>query len=163
LRHLRLHIETILHQSHEGIAGSGYAGRDFHRTSPTCPQIKPAAATRAGPAPLKTTPTPRPCDARTRATNRSARPRNGTSSPQLIASKAPGASGAGRRFHPACVEIDSGISGRRVCERRPSYRAPDDSARSGRRPWSAGSSPAATAVRSCSARSMTPPRDHAVR
>jgi len=42
LRHLRLHIETILHQSHEGIAGSGYAGRDFHRTSPTCPQIKPA-------------------------------------------------------------------------------------------------------------------------
>jgi hypothetical protein len=42
LRHLRLHIETNLHQSYEGIAGSGYEGRDFHRTSLTCPQIKPA-------------------------------------------------------------------------------------------------------------------------
>src|SRR5437868_2666279 len=57
------------------------------------PRSSPPAASRAGPAPPQNDPDARPCDARTRATNRSARPRNGTSWPQLIASKAPGASG----------------------------------------------------------------------
>jgi hypothetical protein len=60
------------------------------------PRSSPSAASRGGPAPLKATPDLRPKDAKTRATNRSARPGNGTSWPQLIASKAPGASGAGR-------------------------------------------------------------------
>jgi hypothetical protein len=34
--------------SQTGFAGSGYAGRDFHRTSLTCPQIKRRSTRRAG-------------------------------------------------------------------------------------------------------------------
>jgi hypothetical protein len=36
----------VLHQAWTGFARSGYAGRDFHRTSLTCPQIKRRALTR---------------------------------------------------------------------------------------------------------------------
>jgi hypothetical protein len=35
-----------------GFAGFGYAGRDFHRTSLTCPQIKHRSTHRAGSRPL---------------------------------------------------------------------------------------------------------------
>jgi hypothetical protein len=34
--------------SRKGFAGSGYAGWDFHRTGPTCPQIKRRPTHRAG-------------------------------------------------------------------------------------------------------------------
>ena len=55
LRHLQLHIinalACVLHQATTGFAGSGYAGRDFHRTSLTCPQIKRRPIHRAGSAP----------------------------------------------------------------------------------------------------------------
>ncbi len=44
----------------------------------------------------------------------------------------------GDDFIPPVRKCARDISGRQVCERRPSYRAPDDSARSDRRPWSAG-------------------------
>jgi hypothetical protein len=51
LRHLRFHLinalVSVLHQARQDFAGSGYAGSDFHRTSPTCPQIKRRPAHRA--------------------------------------------------------------------------------------------------------------------
>ena len=107
LRHLRLHIETILHQSHEGIAGSGYAGRDFHRTSPDLsPDQAPPDASRGDPAPVKATRSAAAMRRERRGANRSARPRNGTSWPQLIASKAPGALQApGDDVIPQCAEL----------------------------------------------------------
>jgi hypothetical protein len=43
-----------------GFAGSGYAGRDFHRTSLTCPQIKRRQKHRAEPAPAQGTEASRP-------------------------------------------------------------------------------------------------------
>ena len=139
LRHLRLHIinafACVLHQAQTGFAGSGYAGRDFHRTSLTCPQIKRRSTHRAG---------SRPCsghrsvaadqDARCGA-NRSAASSNGTSWQQLIASKAPWR--VRQTAHQAPQRSTSAISGRRACERRTSCRAPADNARSDRRSWSA--------------------------
>ena len=55
LRHLRLHIINALAcfytKQEAGFAGSGYAGRDFHRTSLTCPQIKRRTTSRGIPPP----------------------------------------------------------------------------------------------------------------
>ena len=97
LRHLRLHIiNTDFTPSHEGFAGSGYAGRDFHRTSLTCPQIKRRPPHRARVLLPSRQPQAASVTMQRRGTNCSARPRNGMSWQQLIASKAPGASGAGR-------------------------------------------------------------------
>ena len=139
LRHLRLHIETILHQSHKGIAGSGYAGRDFHRTSPTCPQIKPARRI----ARRVLLPSKRPQRASMRCKDAG---HESLSSPQKRYVMATiDCKQSARRFRRRatissrlCGNVLDNISGRRVCERRPSYRAPDDSARSDHRPWSAG-------------------------
>jgi hypothetical protein len=46
--------------SKTGFTGSGYAGRDFHRTSLTCPQIKHRATHRAGSRPAQGTEASRP-------------------------------------------------------------------------------------------------------
>jgi hypothetical protein len=41
--------------SQTGFAGFGSAGREFHHTSLTCPQIKHRSSDRAGPAPAQAT------------------------------------------------------------------------------------------------------------
>ena len=138
LRHLRLHIETIIYTKPRRncrfrICRPGFSS---HWPDLSPDQARPHASRGV---PLPSRQPERASVRRKDAGHESpARPRNGTSWPQMIASKAPGALSAGRRFHPACAAIDSDISGRRACERRPSCRAPDDSARSDRRPWSAG-------------------------
>ena len=141
LRHLRLHIETILHQATTGFAGSGYAGRDFHRTSLTCPQIKPARRIARGSAPPQGN-LARGSDRRRKSgANRPAASEKGMSRQQMIASNAPGAlRTAGDDVIPRTYAADGSIaiSDRQACGRRPSCRAPDDNARSDRRSRSPG-------------------------
>jgi hypothetical protein len=51
LRHLRFHLinalVSVLHQARQDFVDSGYADSDFHRASPTCPQIKHRPTDRA--------------------------------------------------------------------------------------------------------------------
>jgi hypothetical protein len=83
--------------SQTGFAGSGDAGRDFHRTSLTCPQIKRRSTHRPGPAPAQCTelsPKRRGQGPETQCclrcgANRPAALNNGMSWQQLIASNAP--------------------------------------------------------------------------
>ena len=90
LRHRRLHIINALLSrftpSQTGFAGSGDAGRDFHRTSLTCPQIKRRSTHRAGSRPCSGHRSVAASAARCGA-NRPAAPENGMSWQQLIASK----------------------------------------------------------------------------
>jgi hypothetical protein len=71
--------------SQRGFAGSGYAGWDFHRTSPTCPQIKRRPNHRVGSAHVQLSEASLPNDAKDGA-NRSAASGKGMSGQQMIAS-----------------------------------------------------------------------------
>src|ERR1700759_669321 len=135
--HQRLHM--LFTPSTTGLAGSGYAGSDFHRASPTCPQIKHRMIIMRDSAPAQAVEASR----LKYAANRSAALQNGTSGPQMIARTRPHKQGAIRNtigsllFSPQTTagvlrssgaELPLMLSDHPACARRTSYRAPADSA-----------------------------------
>jgi hypothetical protein len=78
---------SAFYTKHDRIAGSGYAGRDFHRTSLTCPQIKRRSPRARNPAPAQSTEASQPRHAKCCA-NRSAASEKSMAWQRLIASNA---------------------------------------------------------------------------